>query len=190
MIGLPRVTEVLRFYSNFDKVNKEILEKAAERGSTVHGLCAAISRGAWVPETMVAEELRGYIKSFEQWMEAQVEEFIITEKRYQNLDYKYTGQLDFVIKAKDDELYLVDLKTSTNHNKSYCLQMGAYYGLLKKQNIEVKAAMLVYVSKDGKFPDIYVVEDLEKEYRMFLKALEIFYYLKEKNLDVTRIKAA
>lgn len=190
MIGLPRVTEVLKFYSNFDKVNKEILEKAAERGSTVHGLCAAISRGAWVSETMVDEELRGYIKSFEQWKDAQVDEFIITEKRYQDEERKYTGQIDFVIRGTDKELYLVDLKTSTNHNKSYCLQMGAYWGLLKQQNINVKSAMLVYVNKESKFPDIYMVEDLEKEYRIFLLALEIFYYLKEQNQHVRRIKAA
>ena len=69
---LPRVTEVLATFSNFQHVRRGILDKASERGTAVHSLCAGVAIGAWIPEAMVPEELRGYYRSFMLWREAQV----------------------------------------------------------------------------------------------------------------------
>src|ERR1700679_3930316 len=102
---VPRVTEILKPFSGFKYVSKDILEKAAARGTKVHSICAGIANGAWIPDGMIPEELLGYVNSFKQWAKAQVEEFVIVEKRYSDDVMCYNGQLDFVIRGVDGELY-------------------------------------------------------------------------------------
>lgn len=184
----PRVTEVLRPFSFIHNVARDVLAKAAERGSTVHALCASTANGAWVPATLVDEEFRGYIKSFNLWASAQVEEFRIVEKRFTSETFQYTGQLDFVVQARDGNLYLVDIKTSSSHQKTYALQMAAYHGLLLEQGIVVKAALLVYLDKEGGFPKIYVVEELDAQFLSFQACLKCYYYFKIRNENVRKVK--
>lgn len=182
----PRVTEVLRAYTTYDKVAKPILEKAAERGSSVHALCAGIAKGAWIPDGMIGEELLGYVASFRKWAEAQVAKFIVIEKRYMDDDHRYSGQLDFVVLGTDDQLYLVDLKTSARPQKTYPVQMAAYNNLLQKHKIEVKGAMLVYLNKDGEFPEVDLIEDMTTELRVFLSALDCWHYFNKGKKDERR----
>lgn len=185
----PRVTEVLKYFTGYDHVPKNILKGAAERGTTVHALCAAIANGSWVPITMIDESLQGYVKSFLLWKEAQVKEFRIVEKRFIHPENLYTGQIDFVTTCTDGNTWLVDIKTSSSHQKTYPLQMGAYGRLLRLYGNEVFGAMIVYLDKNGEFPEIYVVDDLEKEFSTFKCALDCWYYFKEKNENVRKIRA-
>jgi hypothetical protein len=172
----PRVTEVLRGYTSYDQVPKEILEKAAARGTSVHALCAGIAKGAWIPDGMIGDELIGYVNSFKQWAAAQVSQFVVVEKRYTDDDRRYSGQLDFVILGSDDHLYLVDLKTSARPQKTYPVQMAAYDSLLRKHKIVVKGAMLVYLKRDGAFPDIHMLDDMTEETEVFMNALDCWHY--------------
>lgn len=176
--NIPRVTEILRPFTGFDYVPKDILERAAARGTSVHALCAGIAKGNWIPDGMIGEELIGYVKSFRKWQEAQVESFEIIEKRYTDWEDRYSGQLDFVVKCKDDKLYLVDLKTSAKPQKSYKIQMAAYEGLLRQNGVKVEGAMLVYLKKDGEFPDIEFMESFEEEFHVFLSAVKCYEYFK------------
>src|ERR1700733_9062991 len=131
----PRVTEILKPFSGFDYVSPTILKRAAARGSSVHALCAGIAKGAWLPDSMIDEELKGYVDSFKKWAKAQVKEFKIIEKRYCDEVLGFTGQVDFVLVGTDEEIWLVDLKTSSHKNKTYPLQMAAYVYLLNKNSI-------------------------------------------------------
>ncbi len=185
----PRVTEILRAYSSFEHVPKDILERAAARGTTVHAICAGIAKGAWIPDGMIEPDYLGYVKSFKLWSEAQVSKFIIIEKRYCDDDLKFSGQLDFVVLGTDDQLYLVDLKTSARPQKTYPVQMAAYNHLLKNQKVNVKGAMLVYLNKSGEFPEIHLMEDMQEETQVFLSALECWHFFNKgkrsgnKNVD-------
>lgn len=186
---IPRVTEVLKYFTGYNHVPQNILKGAAERGTAVHALCAAIANGSWVPINMVDESLRGYVKSFFLWKDAQVKEFHIVEKRFIHPESLYSGQVDFVVTFTDGNLWLVDIKTSSSHQKTYPLQMGAYGELLRLYGNEVFGAMIVYLDKNGEFPDIYVVEDLKKEFCVFNYALGCWKYFKEKNENVRKIRA-
>lgn len=172
----PRVTEILKSYTSYHNVPKDILERAAARGTSVHALCAGIAKGAWIPDGMIGEELIGYVNSFKKWAESQVTKFMIVEKRYKNEILKYSGQLDFVVIGSDNELYLVDLKTSAKPQKTYSVQMAAYEHLLSWNGIKVKGAMLVYLSKTGEFPEIHLIEDMSEELHVFLCALDCWNY--------------
>ena len=185
----PRVTEILRAYTSYDQVPVDVLQRAAARGTTVHALCAGIAKGNWIPDGMIGEELLGYVNSFKQWAQAQVEKFVIIEKRYVDHDLKYSGQLDFVVEGKDGKLYLVDLKTSANPQQTYPLQMAAYDSLLKKNGIEIHAAMIVYLNKNGEFPNIHFIEDLRREFSVFISAIYCWNYFNQRKIDARRDKS-
>ena len=176
----PRVTEILRPFNCYDHVPKDVLENAAARGTTVHGYCAAIAKGAWVPDSMMQEDYRGYVDSFRKWADAQVEEFTIVEKRYTDEIVEFSGQVDFVILGKDKKAYLADLKTCAKPQKTHAIQMAAYNYLLFEHGIEVEGAMLVYLSKTGEFPDIEMLENMNRETKIFFSALECYNYFKRK----------
>lgn len=174
---LPRVTEVLRYFTSYDRVPSNILEKAAARGSSVHAICAAIANGLWMPENMWPVEYAGYITSFDKWRDSQVQKFEIVEKRYEDDELGFTGQLDFVFIGNDNKLYLADIKTSAQPQKTYPLQLAAYDILLHRNGINVEGSMIVYLNKDGEFPDIDFYENLQEEQETFLSALECWKYL-------------
>lgn len=176
----PRVTEILRAFTSYDQVPKQILDNAAARGTTVHALCAGIAKGAWLPDGMIGAEYLGYVNSFKQWMQAQVVSFDIIETRYLDEDLGYSGQLDFVITGSDGRKYLVDLKTSSKPQKTYPIQMAAYDRLLKKHGILVEGAMIVYLNKNGEFPDIDFLPNMDNEFHIFSCALDCWNYFKPK----------
>ena len=178
LANIPRVTDVLRPFTGYDYIPKEILEKAAERGSSVHALCAGIAKGNWMPDTMIAPELLGYVESFKKWAAAQVKEFHVIEKRYTDVNELFTGQVDFVVKCNDGKFYLVDLKTGAAPQKTHPVQMAAYDSLLAQNGIHVSDAMLVYLDKHGEFPNIDIVEDLGDKLEVFGAALKCYQYFK------------
>jgi len=172
----PRVTEILRCFTKYDKVPANILERAAERGTSVHALCAGIAKGAWIPDSMIDEELIGYVNSFKKWAELQVVKFEVVENRYHDSERKYSGQVDYVIQGHDGKLYLVDIKTSSRPQRTYPVQMGAYNILLRSHNVQINGGMIVYLNKSGEFPEIHFLEEMDEEMHIFLSALDCWHY--------------
>lgn len=179
-LQLPRVTEILKAYSPYTGVPPMILERAAARGTKVHKLCETIADGGWMPDAMISDECRPYVDSFRQWVAKEVKEYLVIEKRMQDDELGYTGQIDFVIRGNDDEVYLADLKTSYKPQKTYPIQMSAYENLLRREGINVKSALLVYLSKEGKYPVIDTVDDFPAKFKIFTNALENYYYFNPK----------
>ena len=176
----PRVTEILKPFTNLEYVPREVLDRAATRGTKVHALCAGIAEGAWIPDASIDPEHVGYVQSFVKWHLAQVKEFMVIEKRFADEHLYYTGQVDFVVMGTDDQIWLVDIKTSTKHQKTYPVQMAAYRELLALHGIKTHGAMLVFLDKDGEFPDIDVLENTEGEFSVFLAALECHKFFKQR----------
>src|SRR5690606_247182 len=112
----------------------------------------------------------------------------IIETRMQDESLGYTGQIDMVIQATDDDLYLVDLKTSAKSQKTYPVQMAAYQHLLRGEGVEVKGAMLVYLDKSGEFPEIDLYYDLSKEFAVFQHALQCWQYFNQRKINARRKK--
>ncbi len=178
----PTVTEVLRAFSGFDKVSLAVLDKAAARGTTVHAICAEIAQGTWIPDDFTREDLRGYVRSFLKWKEYQVNKFLVIEKRYYNECLGYSGKIDFLIEGSDKKKYLVDLKTSHSPNKTYPVQMAAYTDLLRRDGIQTEAALIIYLDKEGGFPEIHYLDDLSEEWDIFKCALECYVYFKKPSI--------
>jgi len=76
---IPRVTEILKPFTSYDQVPKDILERAAAKGTSVHALCAGIAKGNWIPDGMIGAELLGFVQSFRKWADLYVKKFVIIE---------------------------------------------------------------------------------------------------------------
>jgi CRISPR/Cas system-associated exonuclease Cas4 (RecB family) len=126
----------------------------------------------------VPEELKGYVDSFCKWSKDFVKEFVIVEKRFDSELLLYTGQLDMVIVGRDDELYLVDLKTSAAPQKTHSIQIAAYELLLNEAGVYVYKGMVVYLNKDGEFPEVTWMgsEDLKEARLVFTGMLRAWHY--------------
>ena len=135
-IELPRVTDIIKPFSNFRHVQEKVLLRASERGTAVHSLCASIAQGEWVIDSLIHEELKGYVDSFRQWHAKIPKKYIIIEQRFRSEKMGYTGQVDFVIESADGNPFLVDIKTSASHQKTYPIQMAAYTKLLHEAEID------------------------------------------------------
>ena len=109
IVKLPRVTEILHPFAQYKGVAKDVLDNAATRGTKVHGLCAIIAKGLWLPP--MTEELKPYVESFEDWHKSNVKQLYICEQRFHDLAQSYTGQIDYVFELEDGKNWLVDLKT-------------------------------------------------------------------------------
>lgn len=130
MPALPHVTAVLAPYADFSRVPKAVLEHAAARGSQVHGACAAIVRGLWVPP--LPEDAQGYIKSFRRWWPC-VSEVALCEQTLTDPDYGFAGRPDLVCRIEGDEHWtVVDWKTPAAKNKLWRAQLAAYNHLVCK----------------------------------------------------------
>lgn len=176
----PRVTEILRYFTGYEHVPTQVLDRAAARGTTVHAICAGLAKGAWIPDGMIDPDLLGYVNSFKKWETSTVKQFAIVERRFFDDEKRYSGQIDMVIIDKQDKMWLADLKTSRAPHKTHPVQMAAYDTLLQKNSIPVEGALLVYLNKDGEDPLVQSFEDLSEQKQVFDSALFCWHYFNKR----------
>lgn len=97
-------------------------DKAADRGSDVHALAEAISRGQSV---IVPDELAGYVDAFAAWQREWQPEYLAAEEMVCSLRYHYAGTLDAIIRVAG-ETWIVDYKTSKGVYPETGMQLAAY----------------------------------------------------------------
>lgn len=150
----PSVTEVLGVYTDWSKIPPDVLEHACARGTAVHEVCAAIASGIpWM--RAVPEEQVGYIKSFEAWMDAAVEEVVLVEKRLFDNHHGFHGKPDLVVRMKGDEgLSVPDLKTPATEQRVWRGQMAAYRHLVQERfpHEEVSRQFSLRLDRNGGLP--------------------------------------
>jgi hypothetical protein len=137
----PSVTYILsylpktKFFENWIKdVGHNIdiiLRKAAEEGTATHTGIEALIKG----EQLVWVEENGYVnyptvvwrmlERFQQFWKEYKPELIATECHLFSDEYKYAGTVDLVCKI-NDQVWLLDVKTSNSLHRSYDLQTAAY----------------------------------------------------------------
>jgi hypothetical protein len=176
-----RVTTIANLFSDFSSIDKDVLEAAAIRGTDVHKLCAAQAQGFLV--SACPEIYQGYLDSFSQWANENIDSIILCEHRRFCRRYMITGEVDFVVKMKGEEtLTLIDIKTSAARYSSWDLQMGGYNYLLKETfpALEIEKALLIRLKKDGGKPIVNRVSDLDAAEDVFFHAFECYNYMKMK----------
>jgi hypothetical protein len=166
----PSVTTVL------DPWKSRFIKGGTERGSAVHEACAAIAKGLW---PMVDEEYKPYTEAFSKWTEEAVEDVLLVEERLIDKSLFFSGQLDLVVRMKDQDLgkwTLVDLKTGVL-TAVWELQLAAYDHLLQiGRGIQAERhGMLAFRGSPMKCKFIQYPIDRGK-INLFLNALSLYRY--------------
>ena len=160
--GYTRVTEVLSMWttvfiedgevigkafagSGF-KIDIDVLENKAGIGTNVHTAIEAHLDGFSVP---LNEREQFYFDSFRKWYDKSGCEVVEKEERYYDDELMITGKIDALVRfSNNDELILLDFKTSSQESpKMWPLQAVMYYYLLKK-NGKVVSDRLLFLKLD------------------------------------------
>lgn len=167
----PTVTEVIDPYADFSRVPSGTLAAAADRGTRVHGICAAIARGLWVPP--VPDEYSAYIASFRRWIKNQVVEVILCEERLVDDDLVFSGQIDLLVRLQGGDIALVDLKTPVSLQKAWRVQLAAYYRLCCRNGFKPDRVGSLRLSPDGGTARMEWYEETASDLNVFLQALNV-----------------
>lgn len=172
----PRVTEIISPWSGLDGIKEDVLQKAAERGTKVHEVCARIAAGEFVMS--IDDDIRGYVDSFRQWFDSQVSDVLMSEERLNDEALGYTGQIDLVVMLKEGIVTLVDLKTPVTSYPTWKMQIAAYRNLLQKEGILPERTGSLQLHPEGKTPRMKWYEDSATDFNAFLSALNVYNYIR------------
>lgn len=177
--GMPSVTVVIgtvfRHWFNFDNVSETVLEAAQKRGVGVHSACAGIALG--FPPFGVPPEYQGYIDSFLRWRDMMVDDFLLAEERLVDADLGYHGTPDLLIRSKQDEIILPDLKTPTALQPTWKWQLPAYDHLVSKnKGLKIDRCGALRLHPEGKAASMHYYEgrDRRRNFMVFLSALNVY----------------
>lgn len=101
-------------------------DTAADRGSLVHSLAEAASRGAEIDLVGVPDAARGYAQAFVAWTRAMRPTPLFTEANVYSDRHGYAGTTDLIAAFPDRQVRLVDFKTSGDLYREVALQLEAY----------------------------------------------------------------
>ncbi len=171
-----RVTTVANLLTDFSSIPKAALDAAAERGTMVHKLCSAQVSG--LPVFSVSPLIDGYMRSFNQWFEANIDDVLIYDKRFFCNHMGITGEVDLVARLKGEDTYtLIDYKTSAVRYRSWDVQCAGYHYLLAQEGIDVRKHLLLRLKKDGSGCIANAVENVLEAHEVFFSLLKCVKYL-------------
>jgi len=178
---LPTVTEAIGPWVDFSKIPLGVLQAAADRGTAVHEACANIAQG--IPVIGISVECAGYVDSFRGWFDMIVEEVLLVEERLFDEASGYCGQIDLLVKTKQGEIWLVDLKSPVTLSKSWRVQLAAYQHLcllqpeINKKGINRCGSLRL--RKDGGIPAMdWFERSAAQDFNIFLSCLNCYRYFR------------
>jgi hypothetical protein len=174
--GYTRVTEVLKPFMDFSRIDPHVLSRKADLGTRVHNYCESYSIGLFVED--VDPDCKNYVDAFKKWFDESVKEVVQTETRINSPIYLLSGQFDLLCLLKyDDHLSLVDYKTPDNPSLSWQLQTAAYLLLCEEElNIKVGRRLALMLPKTSNRTRIVEYTEHEKDKQKYLNALELYRF--------------
>lgn len=150
---------------------KKYLEMASTIGNYVHNFIVdyiQYGREHSKEEIMwytMAEKVFNAFDSFKQWWislnDSRKVEVIFQEKKL--ICPYFGGTLDLLLKLDDEEIWLIDFKSSNHPSYKYFLQLASYLHMLKKyHSIEVDKCCILMLNKNKVKHEMLTV-DLHKE---------------------------
>ena len=174
---LPTTTEVIAPWTDFSKIPSDVLQRAADRGTSVHAACTTFAMG--LPVISLSYDLAGYFDSYRKWFDQIVAEVIMVEERLFDEANGYCGQIDLLVNTKQDEVILVDLKTPIALSRSWRVQLASYQHLLEMNGYHPDRCGSLRLSPDGKTPKMDFYEgSAAQDFNIFLHCLNAYRYFK------------
>lgn len=170
-----RVTSILRPFSPYGHIHKDVLSNKARIGTEVHeAIAQEIAKELFV----LNKDTHKYFDSFEKWNDRLTPEYVHSEKRYFCDEKMITGQIDAVIRFPGSpKLILVDFKTSAEESpKIWPMQSHLYNHLLVANGIEVDSRFLfIKLDKYGNFPKVFCYDFNKATHNLCMKAIDDFW---------------
>lgn len=143
----PRVSEIIgkQNAEELRSVPLDTLANACIRGQKVHDYCTAWARRLWV--TDVELEYQPYVDAFIQWATENTKECIHSSIRLYDDVKRFTGEFDMIVKLNNDELALIDIKTSASKSKAWPVQLAAYAHLCKLNGFTFDVVCNIHLKK-------------------------------------------
>ena len=176
--GFPSVSDIIRPYIN----TKYFTDECRIRGTAIHACCASHIQGLYFPK--LKPEYQGYMDSFKEWADENIEDVILVEERLVDEDLGYCGQLDTVLELKDHEKpCIVDWKTGKTLQKSWILSIAAYAALeARRQQLGIDAydCISVRLRCEQKPPLVHEYSDNQNNFDIFRGMLKTYQFFKRK----------
>ena len=157
-----------------------LLHEAGDLGSYVHDLCEMVNKGEPWEVRSPNSDIWCMVSAYEEWFAANVKQVLGVEKVVANELYRYAGRLDLEARLKGDRTgSVIDIKTGKTVYPDTALQLSAYVEALAREGKKPKRRLVVHIDKinPGKLTiKEYPAECHDRDYRMFLYALELYRY--------------
>ena len=176
---LVSVTEAMGWLSDFSAIPAKTLARAADRGTMVHGYCAAYAEG--LPLVGVDLPLTGYVSSFKNWFDFAVEEVLLVEGRLEDPTLGFFGHPDLIAKIRGDRFYsVVDIKTPTTLQRVWAGQMAAYRRLAEiRFPGQIDRAFSLRLDGKGGVAKVKEYTDDKRDLAAFLSAVNATRYFRK-----------
>jgi hypothetical protein len=161
--GIDRVW-LERIIDKAKNKTEEVKKDAGLVGTVVHGLIEDFLQGKKIPNQSDFKVVNCW-NLFLDWWNKQEYEVVELEKKIFSKKYNYAGTLDLVLKDKQGNLILADIKTSNQISFDYTLQLNAYKEAYEEETkTKISKGLIIRLpKKDGKIE----VKELPLNKQMF-----------------------
>ena len=206
----PSVTTILQYMPKnkfFESWLKDvghnadlIMRRAGKEGTQVHEAAEKLVLGeeiSWMDDfgnAKYSQIVWEMILKFAEFWKTYKPELISAEDFVWSDKYKYAGTADLVCKM-NDEVWLLDLKTSNSIHKSYDLQLASYAKALEEsKGIKIERTGIIWLKSPTRGPSkqkgkiqgkgwkVIQVDDIEKNFKLFQNIYEL-YQLENPNTE-------
>lgn len=198
----PSVTTILQYLPKakfFEQWIKDvghnadlIMRRAAKEGTQVHNAIEELLEGneiEWMDEygnAKYSQIVWEMINKFVDFWSTYKPELIATEQFVFSDKYKYAGTADIVCKI-EDEIWLLDIKTSNSLHKAYDLQLASYavgWEEVKGQKIDRTGILWLKSSKRGSSNqkgkiqgngwELKIIDNIQENFELFRLVYKLY----------------
>lgn len=163
--------------------SEEVTKEAGEIGTITHYLCECKIKNETPDISLYKKEYlkqakNGYLAFCDWEKEWRPDQYVHSEIQLVNNKYLYGGTIDLVVK-KNNELHILDLKTSNHIHPEMVIQLAAYKHLYEENNKDkIKSMGIIKLSKKEQKYEFYPIttEQCEAGWKVFLSLLEVEKY--------------
>ena len=198
----PSVTTILQYMPKnkfFESWLKDvghnadlIMRRAGKEGTQVHEACEQLILGnevSWIDDygrAKYSQIVWEMILKFADFWKTYKPELISAEEFVWSDEHKYAGTADIVCKM-NDEIWLLDIKTSNSIHKSYDLQLASYAKALgESKGIKIQRTGILWLKAQSRGPSkqkkviqgkgwkLLQVDDIEKNFELFKMIYKLY----------------
>ncbi len=137
---VPSVTQLLKpIGPDFSMVPPDVLEAKRALGTAVHLACEVDDEGD-LDDDDLDPVLMPYVSAWRKFKADTGSVVLINEQKLGHRTLGYAGTLDRVVRVRNGDCYLVDLKTSVSMSASYGVQLAGYQLLLDDSDFNTSLA--------------------------------------------------